>query len=161
MGGDNRRVDRVEIAHIRGTDAIARELLAAMEAELTGIYGPITPERTSTVGPEEMAPPAGVYVVLREGGTVVAGGGVRHLEDGVGEIKRMYVLPEARGHGHGRRLLEALEEAARDLGYHRVRLDTAAPMTAALALYRSAGYRDIGDYNGNSLATYWGEKVLS
>jgi hypothetical protein len=51
MGADNRRVERAGIEHVEGTDAVARDLLAAMEAELTGIYGPITPERTSTVGP--------------------------------------------------------------------------------------------------------------
>jgi ribosomal protein S18 acetylase RimI-like enzyme len=72
----------------------------------------------------------------------------------------MFVLPEARGAGHGRRLLDALEDAAADLGYHRLRLDTAQSMTTAMAMYRRAGYREIPDYNGNSYATFWGEKDL-
>jgi ribosomal protein S18 acetylase RimI-like enzyme len=72
----------------------------------------------------------------------------------------MFVRPAARGRGHGRRVLDALEEAAGELGYRRLRLDTAQSLTTATALYRSAGYRDIPDYNGNSYASFWGEKEL-
>ena len=64
-----------------------------------------------------MVPPAGAFVIVREDGRVVAGGGVRRLDEGVCEIKRMFVVPEARGRGHGRRVLSALEAAAADLGY--------------------------------------------
>jgi GNAT superfamily N-acetyltransferase len=101
-----------------------------------------------------------VFVLVEADGRVVAGGGVRRLGDGIGEVKRMFVLPEARGQGHARRLLEALEAAALDLGYERLRLDTAQSMTTAMGLYRRSGYRDIPDYNGNSYASFWGEKVL-
>ncbi|MEA2272469.1 MAG: hypothetical protein QOI98_1177, partial [Solirubrobacteraceae bacterium] len=75
-------------------------------------------------------------------------------------IKRMYVLPEARSRGHARRLLVALEDAARALGYARVRLDTGREQPHAQALYESAGYRTIPDYNDNPYASYWGEKDL-
>lgn len=151
----------IEIRRVRGDDPAARALVAAMEADLAPQFGPITPDRTSTVAPEEMVPPGGAFVLVVEEGRPVAGGGVRRLGDGVAEIKRMYVVPDARGRGHGRRLLEALERAAADLGYTRTRLDTAAPLTVALELYRSAGYREIPDYNGNRYATFWGEKTLS
>jgi len=151
---------RIEVRRVRGDDPVARSLVAAMEAWVSESFGPTTPDRTSTVTAEEMAPPAGSFVLVYEDGEAVAGGGVRRLEDGVAEIKRMFVLPSARGRGHGRRLLEALEAAAADLGYRRVRLDTAQSMTTAMAMYRRAGYRDIPDYNGNSYASYWGEKVL-
>ena len=97
---------------------------------------------------------------LYEDGEPVAGGGLRRLEDDVAEIKRMFVEPAARGRGHGRRVLYELEAVAVELGYRRLRLDTAQSMTTAIALYRGAGYRDIPDYNGNSYASYWGEKVL-
>ena len=89
-----------------------------------------------------MVPPNGAFVVVEAGGRAVAGGGVRRLSDGVGEIKRMSCSPDARGQGHARRLLEALEAAARDLGFDRVRLDTAASMTPRWRLPR-AGYREI------------------
>jgi ribosomal protein S18 acetylase RimI-like enzyme len=85
---------------------------------------------------------------------------VRRIADGVAEIKRMFVVPDARGQGHGRRLLDALEAAAADLGYRAVRLDTAQSMTTAMEMYRRAGFRDIADYNGNSYASFWGEKDL-
>ena len=87
-------------------------------------------------------------------------GGVRILKPGVAEIKRMYVVPEARGRGVARALLAALEDAARDLGYDRVRLDTGPRQLAAEHLYRSAGYEEIPDYNGNYMASFWGEKRL-
>ena len=151
----------IEIRRVRGDDPVARELTAAMETWVHERYGPTTPDRTSLVTAEEMAPPGGWYVVVEEDGSPVAGGGVRRLDSETAEIKRMFVRDAARGRGHGRRLLEALEAAAADLGYRRVRLDTALSMTTALALYRSAGYRDIDDYNGNRYASYWGEKVLA
>jgi GNAT superfamily N-acetyltransferase len=150
----------IEVQTVRGDSEAALALLAAMEAGVAAEYGPLTPERTSTVAADELCPPTGAYVVVLEDGQAVAGGGVRRLSDGVGEVKRMYTAPEARGRGHGRRLLAGLEEAARALGYTRLRLDTAAGMAAALSLYRAAGYRDIPDYNGNSYAGFWGEKAL-
>jgi GNAT superfamily N-acetyltransferase len=150
----------IEIKRVRGDDPAALAIVAAMEAWVTENFGPTTPDRTSTVRPVEMAPPDGVFVVVEVDGRVVAGGGVRRLGDGMGEIKRMFVLPEARRQGHARRLLEGLEAAARDLGYSRLRLDTAQSMTTAMRLYRRAGYHDIPDYNGNSYASFWGEKVL-
>jgi len=150
----------IEVTVGRGDSPEARELVAAMEAWVAEGFGPPTPDRTSTVTASEMAPPSGAYVVVREAGRVVAGGGIRRLSDGVCEIKRMYVVPEARGRGHGRRVLEALERAAVELGYRRARLDTAESMTTAMALYESAGYRPIPDYNGNSYASFWGEKEL-
>jgi GNAT superfamily N-acetyltransferase len=150
----------VELRRVRGDSPEARALVAAMEAWIAESFGPQDPDRTSTVGLDEMSPPGGVFVVLYEDGEPVAGGGLRRLDDGVAEIKRMFVEPAARGRGFGRRVLLELEAAAADLGYRRLRLDTAESLTTATALYRSAGYRDIPDYNGNSYASFWGEKVL-
>ena len=150
----------IEVVVGRGDSPEALRLVAAMEAWVANGFGPTTPDRTSTVTATEMAPPDGAFVVVREDGRPVAGGGIRRLSEGVCEIKRMYVLPEARGRGHGRRVLEALETAASRLGYRRARLDAAQSMTTAMGLYESAGYRPIPDYNGNSYASFWGEKEL-
>lgn len=144
-----------------GDDPAARALVGLMEAWVSENFGPPTSDRTSSVTAAEMAPPGGTFVVLYEDGVAVAGGGVRRLSEDVGEIKRMFVVPAARGRGHGRRVLAALESAALELGYTRLRLDTAQSLVDAIALYRSAGYRDIPDYNGNDYASFWGEKVLS
>jgi GNAT superfamily N-acetyltransferase len=150
----------IEMRVVRGDDPVAVSLLARMEAEVEATLGPVTPERTSVVSPAEMSPPGGAYVVVVEDGEAVAGGGVRRLDDGVAEIKRMWTAPAARGRGLGRRLLAELEDAARGLGYTRIRLDTAAPMKAAQAIYTSSGYMPIADYNGNGYAAFWGEKRL-
>ena len=110
---------------------------------------------------EDLEPAAGgAFVVGWEDGRAVAGGALTRLAPGVAEVKRMYVLPEARRRGHARRLLAALEDTARVLGYERVRLDTGARQPHARALYESAGFQPIPDYNDNPKAAYWGEKML-
>jgi GNAT superfamily N-acetyltransferase len=149
----------VTVSREHGDSPVALELVAAMVAEIDGLYGSLRGGPTAT--PEELSPPGGAYVVIWEAGRPVAGGGVKRLGDGLGEIKRMYVVPEARGRGHARRLLTCLEEAARDLGYARVRLDTGPLQPHARALYESAGYVAIPDYNGNARAAFWGEKELA
>ena len=72
----------------------------------------------------------------------------------------LVVAPEARRQGLGRRLLEALEDKARELGYARIRLDTGNRQPHAQAMYERAGYHPIENYNGNSMASFWGEKIL-
>jgi GNAT superfamily N-acetyltransferase len=88
-------------------------------------------------------------------------GGVKRLDDSSAELKRIYLAAEARGRGLGRRLLEQLEQHARELGYERLRLDTGDLQPEALGLFRSAGYEQIPDYNGNNWAAYWMEKRLA
>jgi GNAT superfamily N-acetyltransferase len=152
---------RVEIREVPADRSPAAELLEAMVAEISEMYGGRIDEgAVPSAGPADFAPPGGVFVVLYDDGRPVAGGGVKRLGDDVGEIKRMYVVPEARGRGIARELLTALEEAALALGYTRVRLDTGRLQPHARALYDSAGYREIPDYNDNPFASFWGEKEL-
>jgi GNAT superfamily N-acetyltransferase len=73
----------------------------------------------------------------------------------------MYVVPDARRSGVGRELLQALEDAARELGYRVVRLDTGPRQPSAERMYREAGYRSIDNFNRNPIASFFGEKVLS
>jgi GNAT superfamily N-acetyltransferase len=150
----------VEVRRIAGTDPVARDLVAAMIAEIGDLYdrdlGPITEAR-----PEELSPPDGGFVVLEEHGRAIAGGGVRRLDDRTCEIKRMYVAPGARGRGVGTALLDALEALARHLGYAVARLDTGARQPGAQRMYERAGYVAVPDYNANPYAAFWGEKRLS
>jgi GNAT superfamily N-acetyltransferase len=139
----------------------AVDLIAAMVAEMATLYGPIDGPGTPTARAEEMGPPHGMFLVgFDDDDSPVCAGGVKRLGDGVAEIKRMYVVPSARGRGVARALLTALEDAAHDLGYTTVRLDTGVHQPHAKALYASAGYREVADYNDNPLAAYWGEKEL-
>ena len=79
-------------------------------------------------------------------GSDVACGGVCRYDAETAEIRRMYVTPASRGAGLSRRILGALEEEARRLGYHRVRLETGVHQHEALALYRSSGFSEIPRY---------------
>jgi putative acetyltransferase len=91
-------------------------------------------------------PPEGAFLVGWEGTEVVACGGVCHYEGTTGEIRRMYVVPAARGRGLSRQMLAALEEEARRLGYAFVRLETGGLQREAITLYTSSGFRPILPY---------------
>jgi len=140
---------------------IAARLVDAMVTEMDQLYAQ-GPGRGvgSGASPSDFSPPTGAFLVIYADGKPVAGGGLKRDEDGVAEIKRMYVAPEARGKGLGRRLLEALEDAARELGYARIRLDTGPRQAQAQAMYERAGYHPIENYNANPQASFWGEKLL-
>ena len=141
----------------------AHTLVTAMREEIAALYtgvvldGPDMPK----AGPRELGPPGGVFLVgFDEAGVAVCGGGVKDLGEGACEIKRMYVIPEARNGGRGRELLVALEDAARKLGYERARLDTGPDQHGARRMYIAAGYEPIENFNGNPIATFFGEKSL-
>jgi GNAT superfamily N-acetyltransferase len=138
----------------------ASELLAEMAAELNELYGSPTRLDRPALRPAELRAPDGTYLVGWEGQAAVAGGGVRRLDEGVAEIKRMFVRPAARSRGIAGALLTALECAARSIGYRSVRLDTGPKQEHAERLYRGAGFAAIAPYNDNPFASFWGEKVL-
>lgn len=139
----------------------ARELLAGMVAHLEETYGRASLGETPSANPDELWAPDGTFLVgWDRDGQPVCGGGLKRIGDGTAEIKRMFVVPDARTQGHARRLLAGLEDAARRLGYTTVRLDTGPQQPHAKRLYESAGYREIDSYNVNPQASYWGEKAL-
>ena len=141
----------------------ARALLTAMREEMAALYddldidAPDMPE----AGPADFSPPLGDFLLgVGAAGDAVCCGGIKRLPDGACEFKRMYVRPEARGRGVARRLLAALESRARELGYSVGRLDTGPRQPYSRRLFVSAGYREIGNFNGNPVATFFGEKRL-
>jgi GNAT superfamily N-acetyltransferase len=95
---------------------------------------------------EQFDPPGGVFLLANADGRAVGCGGIRRWGPGMGEIKRMYVDPAARGRGIGRTILLGLEAAAGDRGYRSIRLETGTPQPEALRLYEAAGYVRIDPY---------------
>jgi len=152
-------MSEMAVRRTTGADPDAEELVAAMTAETGALYGGPPPAGSSAT-PGELSPPEGGFVLLLRGGRALAGGGLKRSAEGTCEIKRMYVVPEARGSGLGARLLEELEALARDLGYAVARLDTGARQPGAQRLYERAGYVAIPDFNGDAHAAWWGEKRL-
>ena len=138
----------------------ASELLEAMVSELEPLYGRIDVPQAPSATPADFAPPGGSFLVGYEDGEPVCVGGIKRLPDGACEIKRMYVVPQARGRGVAGELLEALENEARSLGYELARLDTGPRQPHAERMYRAAGYAGIGNFNANPFASFWGEKRL-
>ena len=97
--------------------------------------------------PGKYAPPAGVLLLARDRlGAPIGCVGLRPLAGGVCEMKRLYVDPAARGLGLGRALMDAVVAAAAAHGYRDIRLDTLPTMTAAIAMYRDAGFEPVAPY---------------
>ena len=88
----------------------------------------------------------GCFLIAWLGDEPVGMGGLRRHEDGIGELKRMYVEPGARGRGIARALLAQLEQEAADLGFTEIWLETGTEQPEAIALYESSGYRLIEPY---------------
>lgn len=99
--------------------------------------------------PGAYEPPAGRLLLALADGAPVGCVAVKRLDEDVCELKRLYVRPERRGAGLGRKLTEAALDAARELGYRRIRLDTLPSMEAARSLYRAMAFTEIDAYRFN------------
>jgi ribosomal protein S18 acetylase RimI-like enzyme len=158
MGVSDRHV--IRRVQVRDREAVARELAAYLahigeDIDAEGLdhdiaYWEVEYDGTSGV----------LLVVESPAGEIVGTAGVRSLEPAIGEIKRMWVRPGCQGLGLGRQLMDRCLEEARALGFQVIRLDTERQMEAALHLYRSYGFTEIPDYNGNVRAQIWMERKL-
>lgn len=119
------------------------------------------PALSNPVHDEELVPPAGVFLLATLNAEPVGCGAVKLPRDAPAEIKRVWVSDSVRGLGVGRRMLDELERYAAERGWTVVRLDTNRNLTEAIAMYRSAGYREIEPYNSEHYAHYWFEKRLT
>jgi GNAT superfamily N-acetyltransferase len=149
----------VRLAPAAWDDADVRRLTAAQQAELRARY-----EGGQEPGTPPSAADVAVVLVARDaGGEAVGCGALRPLGDGVAEIKRMYVVPAARGQGLSKLVLAGLEAAARDRGWTTLRLETGPRQPEAVALYEGAGYRPIaafGPYADDADDSLFYERVI-
>src|SRR3989442_727944 len=108
----------------------------------------------------DLVPPRGAFLLASVDGEAVACGVVKVIAPGIGSLKRMWVADSVRGLGIGRRMLEALEVQARELGLTTLRLETNEALAEAIALYRGAGFREVAPFNDDPYAHHWFEKRL-
>lgn len=144
------------------TDPDAHALLAEYFAMRAAGFDPAAGSyRTVFPDPTRFTPPAGVFLVVEEGGEAIGCGGIRILGASRAEVKHLYLRDSVRGRGWGGLLLTELERRAAQLGATEVVLDTNADLEAAGNLYRSRGYAEIEPYNDNPNATLWFRKDLA
>jgi len=110
---------------------------------------------------DEMRAPAGLFLLATLRSEPVGCGALKLHGDEPAELKRMWVAHQVRGLGLGRRLLEELERSASEAGARVVRLETNRALAEAIALYRSAGYREVDAFNDEPYADHWFEKTLT
>jgi DNA-binding MarR family transcriptional regulator len=118
------------------------------------------PQRSNPAPLTDMRPPRGVLMIARLDGRPVGCGVLKRKDATTGEIKRMWTAPDARGRGVARRVLRALEAAAKDFGLTKLQLETNRTLHEAQALYRSEGYREVAPFNDEPYAHHWFEKTL-
>ncbi len=154
--------DQVSIAREDPRAADARRMIAALDAFLKGLYAP---EDNHLLTVDAMAVDEVTFLVARNRhGKALGCGALTPLDDGAGEIKRMWVEPEARGMGLGRVILMALEEAARTRAMPVVMLETGAKQPEALALFKAAGFtpRDaFASYCAGGCGLYFEKQLIT
>lgn len=115
------------------------------------------PRRARPADRDEMLPPVGVFLVATLKAEPIGCGGLKFHDDWA-ELKRMWVAPDARGLGIGRRLLNELETLAADQRGRAIKLDTNSALKEAIAMYRAAGYQEVEPFNDERYAQHWFEK---
>jgi putative acetyltransferase len=133
---------RVSIESPRQDDV--GRLLASLDAYLEALY---PPESNHILSLDELCRPNVRFLVARHSGEALACGALV-VEEGYGEVKRMYVAPTARGQGLGREILRCIEAAAAREGLEVLRLETGIRQAEALSLYRASGYANCAPFGG-------------
>ncbi|MBT2421447.1 GNAT family N-acetyltransferase [Streptomyces sp. ISL-22] len=153
------RLAGITVDLVDGAAPDARACLDAYAADIDKRF-PEGYDKDTLVRPKEVSGDAGAFFVAYEEERPVGCGALRRLEPGVGEIRHVWVHPDARRLGLARRLLAALEQEAAARQLTVVRLDTHAVLTEAQAMYRACGYSEIAAYNDDVYGNHWFEKRL-
>ena len=150
------RIERVDPASPPARFCVAR-YFAELDRRFENGFDAATALR---VDARDLVPPRGAFLLATVDGEPVACGCLKPIGPRVGYLKRMWVAESARGLGVGRRMLAALEAQARELRFRTLRLETNKTLREAIALYRSAGYREVAPFNDEPYADFWFEKRL-
>jgi DNA-binding MarR family transcriptional regulator len=153
--------DHIQISRADPDDPRVQSALAAYARFLTATIpeeGP-NPIPLPLADADSFRPPQGAVLLATSDGLTLGTVSLRTLSPGLGEVKRLYITPEARGLGLARRLMRAIEDQARSLGLRRLNLDTNGTLTRAVALYQSEGWLPCAPYSGFP-ATHWFTKPL-
>jgi len=118
------------------------------------------PARSIPAAATELTPPRGFFVLATLNDEPVGCGALK-CHAGYGEIKRMWVATSSRGLGIGKRILDRLEDLARERRLPVLRLETNKALTEAQSLYKSRGYREVRPFNDEPYAHHWFEKALA
>jgi GNAT superfamily N-acetyltransferase len=152
----------IRIARCDPDEADARWCLDQYYGELSRLFEEGFDVALSTVADTSAyREPRGAFLVARIGDRAVGCGALTRTAPHVAYIKRMWVDGSVRGRGLGRRMLESLEETARALGCRVAELETNRALTAAIRLYRTAGYEEVPPFNDEHYAHHWFRKRLS
>ena len=143
-------------------DRAVVQLLHALDEEIRVRYDQPVEEYVLNLDPKEVAAGRGAFAVVWADEMAVGCGAVRLIDDETAELKRMYIAPEYRRQGLAGAMLRFLEDRAHGLGALRVVLETVADPSAAVALYRAAGYDQIpkfGPYVESEISICMGKLV--
>ena len=151
--------DTLTIRRERPDQPDALTMIGALDAQMTALY---PAESNHLLDVAALSDPAVTFLVARAGDEAVGCGAILNDPRGWGELKRMYVRPDRRGRGIGKRVLAELEAVARDGGQRLLRLETGIHNGEALALYRRAGFTEreaFGDYAPDPLSVFMEKRV--
>lgn len=144
------------------TDPEAQVLIAELDTDMVARYGGAD---ETPVAPDQFAPPHGTFVVASDALGLIGCAGLRATDEvaaGDVELKRMYVRESRRREGHAARLLAALEDHSREVGFTRIILETGSPQAEAMAFYEQCGFvliPNFGFYKEDSLSRCYAKRL--
>jgi GNAT superfamily N-acetyltransferase len=151
-----------QIERVDPASRAARWCVSQYFAELASRFEEgFDPAQSIAADDADLRPPRGSFLVASADGEPVACGAVKSTAPGVGSLKRMWVASSVRGLGFGRRMLDALESQARDLGLTTLRIETNRALREAIQLYEKSGYEEVPPFNEDPYADHWFEKHLA
>lgn len=141
------------------TSAAVQELIAELDCYLEALYPPESRHGLSIAALQDQSV---TLFIARIDNKLVGCGAIKLLTPGYAEIKRMYVRPDDRGKGVGRKILQQIEVFAKQAKVHTLRLETGIYQTEAIALYQKCGFSSIppfGDYLPDPLCLFFEKRV--